>query len=522
VSFRPLDEAMQRLPHHLFDLLALRAERLPGRPAVATETGALSYADLHRQAEAAAAGLAGLGLRKGDRVALLLSNIPEFAIAYFACARLGAIVVPMNTRLQTPELAHILRDSGAAAMVAEPAFWPTLGPALRQAGGARTLIAAGEGYAQEWYRFADLLEASPAALPPPALEPGDLAHILYTSGTTGLPKGAMVTHANAFANCRNCQTVYRLDEASVTLVAVPLFHVTGLHSQLLALMWAGGCTALLRHYKTDEVIRLLAHHRATYFITAPTILVLMLMSPRLGEHDLSSLTMITYGGGPIAPDTVKELKRRFPGAQCIQVYGLTETSSLSTVHPDALALEKATSVGAPCAGVRVRIVDEALHDVPPGAVGEIAIAGPNVVPGYWNNAEATAHAIRDGWLLTGDLGTLDAEGFLYLMDRKKDMISRGGEKVYSKEVEDVLYAHPAVLEAALYGVPDRVFGEVPRAAVVLRPGAAATEDEIRRFCSARVAEYKVPTSVRFVPELPKNPNGKILKRVLTERDAEAR
>ncbi len=451
-------------------------------------------------------------------MAFLLSNIPEFAIAYFACARLGAVVVPMNTRLQARELAHILADCGAAAVIAEPAFWPALGAALGQAGVTPILIAAGEGYAHEWVQFADLLEGSPTAPAAPHLEPGHLAHILYTSGTTGLPKGAMMTHANVFTNARNCQACYGLGEAEVTLVAVPLFHVTGLNTQLLAMVWAGGCTALLRQYKTDETIRLLAHHRATYFIAAPTILVLMLMSPRLAGHDLSSLRVISYGGGPIAPDTIRELKRRFPRARCVQVYGLTETSSLATYHPDEAALEKPTAVGRACPGIRVRIVDDALQDVPPGAVGEITIAGPNVVAGYWNNPEATARAIRDGWLLTGDLGTQDADGFLYLLDRKKDMISRGAEKIYSKEVEDVLYAHQAILEAALYGVPDPIFGEVPRAAVVLKPGWAATEEQIRRFCAERIAAYKVPTRVRFVTELPKNPNGKVLKRVLAEQE----
>lgn len=511
-----------REPRHLFDLLALQAERIPNRPAVTTEERTLSYGELRTQSEAVAAGLAELGLRKGDRVAFLLSNIPEVAIAYFACARLGAIVVPMNTRLQTRELAHILRDCDASAVVAEPIFWPSLGPALHSAGGTRRPIAAGEGHAHEWVQFADLLDASPAGLPAPEAQASDPAHILYTSGTTGLPRGAMMTHANVLTNARNCQTCYGLGDGEVTLVAVPLFHVTGLNTQLLAMVWVGGCTALLRHHKTDEVIRLLAHHRATYFIAAPTILVLMLMSPRMADHDLSPLRVISYGGGPIAPDTIKDLKRCFPRARCIQVYGLTETSSLATYHPDALALEKPTSVGKACPGVRVRIVDENLQDVSPGAVGEIAIAGPNVVAGYWNNPEATARAIRDGWLLTGDLGMLDPEGFLHLMDRKKDMISRGGEKVYSKEVEDVLYTHPAVLEAALYGAPDPVFGEVPRAAVVLRPGVPATEEEIRRFCRERIADYKVPTRVRFLAELPKNPNGKILKRLLAEQDPGAR
>ncbi len=479
----------------------------------------LSHAALNEATNRMASALVGLGVGCGDRIALLLGNRPEFVVTYYGAAKIGAITVPLNTRLSGRELSYILADSASCVLVAQEDLWPALAIRRGEFPALREVIRVGEGAPPEGVRtFEDFLGAGDEAEPEDAARADDIASICYTSGTTGLPKGALLTHRNILVNGRNCEAVFHFAERDRTLIAVPLFHVTGLTSQLIAMGYVGASCVLMASYKTEEVMRLIDKFRVTYLIAAPTIFVLMLMHERCGDYDMDCLRVASYGGGPIAPETVRGIKARFPRAEAIQLYGLTETSGMVTCHPDGMALAKPTSVGRPAPQCELCVVDDHDNPLPPGEVGELCARAPNVVSGYWRKGEETTEAMRGGWFHTGDYARCDEDGYYYILDRKKDMICRGGENIYSKEVEDVLYTHPSVMEAALYGVPDRIFGEAPRAAIVLRPGRTATGEEIRAFCSQRLADYKVPARVRFLAELPKNANGKILKRALREAD----
>ena len=489
---------------------------------VAAESGAarvLTHEALDASTGRFAAALAVLGIKKGDRAALLLGNRPEFVISYYGAAKAGTVTVPINNRLSGREISYILADSGARLLIVQEDFWPAVEAHRSEFPALEAVIWVGAAPPPTCARaFGDFLSMGGGAGPAAEVRADDLASICYTSGTTGLPKGAILTHRNILVNGRNCEAVYRFTARDRTLIAVPLFHVTGLTSQLIAMGYVGASCVLMPRYKTEEVMRLIEKFRVTYLIAAPTIFVLMLMHERCNDYDMESLRVASYGGGPIAPETIRGIKVRFPAAEAIQLYGLTETSGMVTYHPDAMALEKPASVGRCAPGCELRVVDDADRPLPTGEVGELCVRSPNTVAGYWGQEEATAEAMRGGWFHTGDYARCDAEGYYYILDRKKDMICRGAENIYSKEVEDVLYTHPAVMEAALYGIPDEVFGEIPRAGVVLRPGKSADEEEICRFCAERLADYKVPAAVFFLEELPKNANGKILKRALRESD----
>ncbi len=490
------------------DLLLHHARTSPDRPALADGDTTLGYGDLAREALAVAGDLAAAGVAPGERVGLLLPNVVEFPIAYYGALMAGAVVVPLNTRLTPHELDYIVRDAGLAALVADAAFWPTVEAVRPALGGLKRLLVRGDEAPAGAVPTAQARRAAPLAAPREPVD--DLAQILYTSGTTGLPKGAMMRHANVVFNARACERCigYRRDD--VTLVAVPLFHVTGLNTQLVALHAVGGLVSLLAEYKADRFLARLEADRVTAAVAVPTIFTLLLVNPNRSRTDLSRLRLVAYGGAPIAPETVRQLADALGVAQ-FNLYGLTETSSLTTVLPSADALRKVGSVGLPVPGVRVRVVDDTGGDLPAGQAGELAIAGPNVVAGYLNKPEATAAAIREGWLFTGDVARLDEEGYVFVVDRKKDMINRGGEKVFCIEVEAVLNAHPAVLESAVVAHPDAVFGEVVKAVCVPRPGMTATADDVVSFCRARLAPFKLPAIVRFVPELPRNAGGKVLK-----------
>jgi acyl-CoA synthetase (AMP-forming)/AMP-acid ligase II len=490
------------------DLVRAAAQGEPAKIAVHDGEAGLTYADLAREAAAVAGDLAAAGVTPGDRVGLLLPNVLDFAVAYYGALVAGAAAVPLNTRLTPQELDYIVRDAALAALVAHPDHWATveaIRPALR---GLRRLYAAGADAPSGAVPFARARAAAPLGHPRDPVD--DLAQILYTSGTTGLPKGALMSHGNVLFNARACERCIGYRAADTTLVAVPLFHVTGLNTQLVALHAVGGTVALLREYRRDRFLARLEADRVTAAVAVPTIFTLLLIDPALARADLSALRLVAYGGAPVAPETVRQLAETLGVAQ-MNLYGLTETSSLTTVLPSADALRKLGSVGRPVPGVSVRVVDESGLDLPAGEPGELLVSGPNIVAGYFRKPEATAAAIRDGWLRTGDVARLDDEGYVFVVDRKKDLINRGGEKIFCIEVEAVLNAHPAVLESAVVARPDPVFGETVRAVCVLRPGASATPDEIVDFCRPRLARFKLPAEVRFLPELPRNPGGKVIK-----------
>jgi long-chain acyl-CoA synthetase len=490
------------------DLLLGQARARPDALALHDGETRLTYARLAAEALAAAGDLAAAGVGPGERVGLLLPNVLEFPVWYYGALLAGAVAVPLNTRLTARELDYIVRDAELSALVADPASWATVEAVRGALGRLKRLLVRGDAAPGGAVPTAAARRAAP--LPAPREPVDDLAQILYTSGTTGLPKGAMTRHANVVFNARSCERClgYRADDT--TLVAVPLFHVTGLNTQLVALHAVGGTVALMAEYRSDRFLERLEADRVTAAVGVPTIFALMLINPNRARIDLSRLRLVAYGGAPIAPETVRQLAGALGVAQ-FNMYGLTETSSLATVLPAADALRKLGSVGPPVPEVRVRVVGDDGRELPTGEAGELTVTGPNVVAGYFRKPEATAAAIKEGWLFTGDVALLDGEGYVYVVDRKKDMINRGGEKVFCIEVEAVLNAHPAVLESAVVAHPDPVFGEVVKAVCVLRPGETATADDIVAFCRGQLAHFKVPALVRFLPELPRNPGGKVVK-----------
>jgi long-chain acyl-CoA synthetase len=324
-----------------------------------------------------------------------------------------------------------------------------------------------------------------------------------------------MSHRNIFTNARNAGAHMGYIEKDVTLIVVPLFHVTGLNTQLVAFVYTGGTTVIMPSYNTAEMIELLARHRVTIMITVPTVYNLMLINPFLKKADLSALRALSYGGAPMSPETINGLMEQL-GVALFNAYGLTETSSLTTCMPACDTVRKGASVGLPVSEVMLRVVDSSENDLPRGSVGELWVKGPNVVGRYWNKPEATAANLGDGWLRTGDFARIDDEGFVYIVDRMKDMINRGGENIYSIEVESAVLSHPAVLEAAVVPRVHSIFGEVVHAFVVLIPGEKATEDEIIDHCAEQIADYKVPASISFLSELPRNPGGKVLKKHLRD------
>ncbi len=497
------------------EILEYTAGRLPDKTALIEGEAKLTFAQIDSGVKAFSARLAELGVTKGDRIALLFPNCIEFCIAYFAIMRLGAIVVPLNNRLAAKEFQYIINDADPHTLIIGHPFWDTYLSFRDGLDHPLTLIYAGEERKEHAEYFADMIDPCSQVLSPPSISYDDPACIMYTSGTTGLPKGAVMTNLNIFTNVRNCGAHMGYREDDTTLIVVPLFHVTGLNTQLLAFFYVGGTTVIMRDYKTAEMINLLATHKVTTMIAVPTIYTLMLTNPDLESVDISSLHTLSYGGASMAPDTIRALHTRL-GVNLINAYGLTETSSLATTMPPCDAVRKGSSVGLPVSGIQLRIVGKNGDNVNTGQVGELWVKGPNVVRTYWKKPEATAKNLGEGWLRTGDYARIDEEGYVYIVDRKKDMINRGGENVYSIEVESALQTNPKVLEAAVVPRSHTIFGEVVHAFVVPMPGLEPSEEEIILHCERQIADYKVPASVTFLEELPRNPGGKVLKRRLRE------
>ena len=474
----------------------------------------ISYAELDRLVDAMAGNLAASGIRAGDRVALLLGNCPEFLVAILACARLGAISMPLGTRSRQPELEYALNDSGAAALIFESEFAAAL-PEPASVPSLRLRIVVGDAVSGAEPVAAFL---APAA-PPPSASIGeeDTATILYTSGTTGKPKGAMLSHLNIVHSTLHFTRCMGLTSADRSLLAVPAAHVTGTVAILLTAICCGGASVVLRSFKARDFIELASRERITFTCMVPAMYILCLMDAEFERFDLGSWRVGSFGGAPMPEATIAELARKLPRLQLSNAYGATETTSPTTMMPLGETAGHEASVGqvVPCG--EVRVVDENGRDVPPGASGEIWIRGPMVVPGYWNKPEANAASFTDGFWHSGDVGSLDEQGFLRIFDRLKDMINRGGYKIFSAEVENALAYHPGIAECAVVGRPDPVLGERV-CAFVLPKGAGISAAELRSFCAERMADYKVPEIVELVREpLPRNANGKVQKAILRQR-----
>jgi long-chain acyl-CoA synthetase len=486
---------------NLAENLVRTARAHPGRPAIRLGKTTLTFQALLERASAVAVWLRQRGLAPGDRVALMMPNVPAFPVHFYGVLLAGGVVVPMNPLLKAREVDYHLRDSGARFLFATGTAVDEAVPVASRAGAE--LVETGS--------FGLLTADEPAVVEPVPRAAEDTAVILYTSGTTGQPKGAELTHANLASNAATtATTLTEVGPGDVVMGCLPLFHVFGLTCGLNAAVAAGACLTLLPRFDARQALETIAAHQVTVFLGVPTMYSAMLHAPGADRADTATLRTCVSGGSALPVEVLHEFEATF-ACTVLEGYGLSETSPVACFnHPDRE--RKPGSIGTPVAGVEVRVVDDRGRDVARGEVGEIAIRGENVMKGYWNRPEATAQTIPDGWLRTGDLAQQDDDGYLYIVDRKKDVIIRGGYNVYPREVEEVLYEHPDVVEAAVVGVPHIDLGEEVVAAIALRSGATSTADEIRDFVKARVAPYKYPRPIWIVGALPKGPTGKILRR----------
>jgi long-chain acyl-CoA synthetase len=497
------------------DLVRETAKRLPDKAALVFHDEPVSYAQLDAEIDKAAAGLADLGIKPGDRVALLVHNVPHFVYAYYGALRAGGVVIPLNTMLTGEEIAYILGDAQARVVIAAEPFVPVLDglretlPMLEHVVVAGTRAPVG---AMTWEQMTSRGGASPAIEP----KPGDLAALPYTSGTTGKPKGAMLSHANLLANLEQMSGVPMLAEAEsdVVLLVLPLFHIYALNVILGLTVKVGATALLMERFDAGQSLGAMERHKVTVLFGAPPMFIAWVNTPGVERYDLSRVRLAVSGAAAL-PGAVLEEFRRKTGVTIWEGYGLTETAPAVTSNAMG-TVAKPGSIGKPLPGVDVRLVDEDGSDVEEGDPGEIVVRGPNVFGGYWNQPDAGA-VTEGGWLRTGDVGYADEDGYIFLIDRKKDLVIVSGFNVYPREVEDVLYRHPKVAEAAVIGIPHPYTGEAVKALVVLRPGETASEEEIIEDCKRSLARFKCPQVVEFVSELPHLPTGKVLKRVLRER-----
>ena len=499
-------------------MLRESARRAPAKTAVILGDVRLSYAQLDELSDRLAASLTAGGLAPGDRVGLQLPNIPQFVIAYFGILKAGGVVVPMNPLLKAPEIAFQLENSGARALIT---YGGVLGEAAKAAEAAAVTelyVVAGETGSPAAGRPFEALLAGEAPGPQLAARgPADPAVIIYTSGTTGTPKGAELSHIGLYMNADIPGRLFEFAEQDVAIVALPLFHVFALSSVMNTCVLLGGTMTLVPRFDPGAVLQLMQRDRVTVFMGVPTMFIALLQAidaPGAGEYDLAALRVAVSGGAPIPAEVIDAFESRF-GVAILEGYGLSESSSTATFNI-SVTERKVYSVGKPIWGTAVQIWDEQSRPLPPGAehVGEVVLRGMNIMIGYHDNPEATATAFAGGWFHTGDLGYIDEDGFLFIVDRIKDLIIRGGYNVYPREVEEVLYAHPAVAEAAVIGVPDPKMGEEVRAIVAVKPGQSVTEAELIEFVKERAAAYKYPRAIEFRDSLPKGATGKILKKEL--------
>lgn len=500
---------------NIFDSLERARIRFPEKDALIFKDQRLTYRQLYEQACALAAAFSRrLGIQRGDRVAIFLPNIPEFIQCYYAIEKLGALAVSLNVMLKRDEVSFILRDCGAKAVIAAAPFLDQVPETLTALEG---IVAVGDPGRPGCLRFADLLTERPAAEPAAVrVESEDGAAILYTSGTTGQPKGVLLTHGNLLFNSKVTHHHTGMTEEDRLLCYLPLFHCFGQNFIMNTSVHVGATLLLHERFVPDEILESARTNRASMFFGVPAVYVRLLAQPGI-ESQLESIRYYFTAAAPITVETVRSWRQRF-GQTIFEGYGLTETSPFASYNHDTEYREG--SIGTPVQYVAIKIVNERRERVAPGELGEIAIKGANVMKGYFNRPKETAQALRDGWFSSGDIGRMDDQGYIYLVDRAKDMINVSGFKVWPREVEEVLAQHSGVAEAAVVGVADPLSGEAVKAFVVPTKGAQPPENDIIEFCRSRMAVYKAPRSVEFVDALPRNPSGKVLKRELRLRQAQ--
>jgi long-chain acyl-CoA synthetase len=487
------------------------ARLFPERPAILAGGRTLTYGALEAAVNRTAHGLGALGITAGERVALFLPNIPEFAVAYLAAQKLGAVAVSLNAMLTTEELRYVLEDSGARALFTTEALWPQVRPLANELPALRHVISC-EGGIPGRPTLEALGAGRPEALAALDLDRDAPAALLYTSGTTGKQKGATLSHGNVVSNVHAVRRCIGTRPDDRLLLFLPLFHCFGQNFIMNAGLDAGAALILHRKFEPQAVLASIQELGATMFFAVPTIYI-GLLAAGVPPERLAGIRYY-FSAAASLPVEVAEQWRARHGRPIHEGYGLTETSPLATYNHERQ--HRPGSIGTPVEDVEVKVLDEGDAEVPAGAWGELAIRGPNVMLGYWNRPQESARALRGGWFHTGDIGYADADGYLHLVDRSKDMVNSAGFKIWPREVEDVLYQHPAVKECAVIGAPDPVKGEVVKAFIAVRPDLGLTAEQVETFCRERMAAYKVPRLVEFVAEIPKSPTGKILKRVLRE------
>jgi len=492
---------------NLVEILELNARKFGQRDCLRYNGEGLTYGQLDQKATQAAGLLQSWGIGKSDRVGLMSFNTPAFVIAYYGILRAGGVVVPINHKLQAPEVDYILNHSGAKLILADGALAPVLAKL-----GSQVRRAALDSDIDGLDRFEALLEGAPQAQPVEILD-SDLAQILYTSGTTGKPKGCLHTHQTVLFAGITGALVVKMDFRDRLLMAMPIWHSSPLNNWFMGVQFVGGCTVLIREYHPLHFLQAVQEERCTIYFGAPISYILPLqMIPHFDQFDLSSMRCWIYGGGPISGEVVLDLMKRYQSENFYQVYGMTEAGPTGTTLFPWEQVEKAGSIGAqglPGADTKVMRFDGTPAQA--GEAGEIWLKAPSMMKGYYQDPEATREAFEDGWYKTGDVARVDQDGYMFIVDRSKDMIVTGGENVYSKEVEDAIAAHPAVMEVAVLGRPHHEWGETVVAYVVPKQGEQTSAEELEAFLADKLARYKTPRDFMFVAELPHTPTGKIMK-----------
>ena len=503
--------AFAERPKSIWEMVASAVSRNPDGEALICGERRMNWRDVAQASARIATGLREKGLERGDRIALLLGNRIEFPLAVFAAAQLGLVTVLLSTRQQTPEIAYVLSDCGAKLLIHEAALADRLPDAADVPDLKHRIAVDDEARLSPFAELADRAPLQQAM----AVGEEDTAMILYTSGTTGRPKGAMLAHCNIIHSAMIYETCMRLTAADRSIAAVPLAHVTGVVANIMAMARAAGALVIMPEFKAAQYLKLAARERITQTVMVPAMYNLCLLQAEFEAFDLSSWRIGGYGGAPMPVATIERLAAKIPGLRLINAYGSTETTSPSTLMPGELTASHIDSVGLPCPGARIMVMGADGCEVPRGETGEIWIGGAQVIKGYWNNPKATAETFTGGFWHSGDIGSIDADNFVRVFDRQKDMINRGGLKIYSAEVESVLAGHASVVESAIVAKPCPVLGERVHAVVVTRD--AVTAEALRAWCAERLSDYKVPETIALSAEpLPRNANGKVMKRQLRE------
>jgi long-chain acyl-CoA synthetase len=503
-------------PKSIWAMVAEAAANNPDGEALVCGDRRMTWREVALASAGVAAGMRKMGLQRGDRVALLLGNRTEFVLAMLGAAHLGLVTVLLGTRQQKPEIAYVLSDCGAKLLIHEA----TLADRLPDAGDVPELmhrISVEDGGASQ---FTGLLDSAPSPQPASVGEQ-DTAMILYTSGTTGRPKGAMLAHCNVVHSAMIFASCMQLTAADRSIAAVPLAHVTGVVANIMTMVRCAGALIIMAEFKAVEYLKVAARERVTYTVMVPAMYNLCLLQPDFDSCDLSSWRIGGFGGAPMPVATIEKLNAKIAGLKLMNCYGSTETTSPSTIMPGELTASHIDSVGLPCPGAHIMVMDARGRELPRGEIGEIWIHSGSVIKGYWNNPAATAESFTGGFWHSGDLGSIDAKNFVRVFDRQKDMINRGGLKIYSAEVESVLAGHPDVVESAIIAKPCPVLGERVHAVIVTRHGDVEAE-ALRAWCAERLSDYKVPETMALTAEpLPRNANGKVMKKQLREAWAAA-